>query len=67
LGVDADTLPRPLEGTPQVILLLKQPLVPCAFLVVHFGAGASQPLGVVLLRNCSSERRRPTASDPTFC
>ena len=40
--------------------------MPRAFLVVHFGAGAGQPLRIVLFRDRAGERRSLAASDAAF-
>src|SRR6516162_591081 len=37
-----------------------------AVLIVHFGAGAREPLGVVLFRDRAGERSRLAPADPTF-
>ena len=66
LRVDADALARPFERALKIGLLLQQPFVTGAFVVVHFGARAIQPFGVAFLRDGASDRRPLAAQDAAF-
>ncbi len=64
--INTDALTRTFEGALQIGLLLQQPFVTGAFVVVHFGARAIEPFGVAFLSDGPSDRRPLAAQNAAF-
>src|SRR5258708_20924007 len=65
-GINTHAFPGSFERALKVGLLLQQPFVPGAFVVVHLGARTVQSFGVVFFRDRTSDRYRLPAQDSTF-